>query len=84
MVVLLAQPLWLGWPSAAPPPPLLGVLRPISFGVGVICDSFCFCGACEQLVFHACFEGVVVLSSCCVLKVSVLQVLIELMLCARW
>ena len=42
MVVLLAQPLWLGWPSAAPPPPFLGVLRPIPFGVGVICDSFLF------------------------------------------
>ena len=37
---LLALPLWLGWSCAAPPPPLLGVLKPISFGVGVICDPF--------------------------------------------
>ena len=39
-VVLLALLLWLGWPCAAPPPPLLGVLRPIPFRVGVICASF--------------------------------------------
>ena len=39
--MLLALPLWLGWPCAAPPPPLLGVLRPISFEVGVICDFIC-------------------------------------------
>ena len=32
--------LWLGWPYAAPPPPILGVLRPIPFGVGVICGPF--------------------------------------------
>ena len=41
-VVLLAPLLWLGWPCAAPPPPLLGVLRPIPFGVGVICDPLLF------------------------------------------
>ena len=40
--VLLAQLLWLGWPCAAPPPPLLRALRPIPFGVGVICDFFFF------------------------------------------
>ena len=40
LVVLLAPLLWLGWPCAAPPPPLLGVLRPIPFGVDVICDLF--------------------------------------------
>ena len=39
-VVLLAQLLWLGWPCAAPPPSLLRVLRPIPFGVGVVCDFF--------------------------------------------
>ena len=38
--VLLALPLWLGWSCAAPPPPLLGVLKPISFVGGVICDPF--------------------------------------------
>ena len=31
-----------GWPCAAPPSPLLGVLRPIPFGVGVICDPSLF------------------------------------------
>ena len=41
-VVLLAPLLWLGWPCAAPQLPLLGVLRPIPFGVGVICESFFF------------------------------------------
>lgn len=37
VVVLLAMLLRLGLPCAAPP--LLGVLRPISLGAGVICDS---------------------------------------------
>ena len=32
--VLLAPLLWLGWPCAAPPPPLLGMLRHIPFRVG--------------------------------------------------
>ena len=41
-VVLLAPLLWLGWPCAAPPPPLLRALRPIPNGVGVICDFFFF------------------------------------------
>ena len=41
-VVLLAPLLWLGWLCAAPPPPLLGVLRPIPFGVGVISEPFFF------------------------------------------
>ena len=46
LVVLLAllHMLWLRWPCAAPPPPLLGVLRPIPFGAGVICDSFTWKG----------------------------------------
>ena len=39
-VVLPAPLLWLGWPCAAPPPPLLRALGPIPFGVGVICDFF--------------------------------------------
>ena len=43
-VVILAPLLWLGWPCAAPPPPLLRALRPIPFGVGVICDFFFFSG----------------------------------------
>ena len=42
VVVPLAPLLWLGWPCTAPPPPLFGVLRPIPFGAGVICDPF-FC-----------------------------------------
>ena len=50
-VVLLAQPLWLGWPCAAPPPPLLRALRPIPFGVGVICD-FLFSSFCCWLEAH--------------------------------
>ena len=41
-VVLLALLLWLGWPWAAPAPPLLGVLSPISFGVGVIRELLFF------------------------------------------
>ena len=36
--MLLALLLWLGWPWAAPMLPLLGVLRLIAFGVGVIRD----------------------------------------------
>ena len=40
--VLLALLLWLGWPCAAPPPPLLEVMLPILFGVGVICDPIVF------------------------------------------
>ena len=44
VVVLLAQLLWLGWPCAAPPPPLLGVLKPIAFGEGMICDFPVFLG----------------------------------------
>ena len=39
-MVLVALLLWVGWLWAAPPSLLLGVLRPISFGVGVICESF--------------------------------------------
>ena len=42
-VVLLAPLLWLGWPCAAPSPPLLRVLRPIPLGVGVICYPFFSC-----------------------------------------
>ena len=41
-VALLGLPLWLGWPCAAPPPSPLGVLRPLPFGIGAICDSFSF------------------------------------------
>ena len=41
-VVLLAPLLWLGWPCAAPPPPLLRALTPIPFRVGVICDFLFF------------------------------------------
>ena len=41
-VVLLVLLLWLGRPCAAPPSPLLGVLRPIPFGDGVICDNIYF------------------------------------------
>ena len=41
-MVLLAPLLWLGSPCTAPPPPLLRALRPIPFGVGVICDFFSF------------------------------------------
>ena len=45
-VVPLALPLWLGWPCPAPPPQLLGVLRPIPFGVDAICDFlYIFFGA---------------------------------------
>ena len=40
VVVLPAPLLWLGWPCAAPPPRLLRALRPIPFGVGVICDIY--------------------------------------------
>ena len=40
MTVLPAPLLWLGWPCAAPPPRLLRALRPIPFGVGVICDIY--------------------------------------------
>ena len=40
--VLLALLLWLVWLWAAPPPPLLGVLSPISFGVGVTRSLFRF------------------------------------------
>ena len=43
-VVLLALLLWLGWLWAAPPPLLLGVLRPIPLRVGVVCGSSSFCG----------------------------------------
>ena len=46
-VVHLAPLLWLGWPCAAPPPLLLGALRSIPFGVGVICDSFFFFFLCR-------------------------------------
>ena len=59
-VVLLALLLWLAWPCAAPPAPLLGVLRPIPFEVGVICASFLLfvqTNAC----MHACRADAVVL-----------------------
>ena len=42
LVVLLALLLWLGWLWAAPPPPFLGVLRPVAFGVGVIRHTLFF------------------------------------------
>ena len=43
MLLALLLELWLWWPCAAPPPPILGLLRPhILFRVGIICDSCVF------------------------------------------
>ena len=57
-VVLLALLLWLGWSCATLPPPLLGVLRPVAFGVGVLCDPIFL-----YLSYHVFFARAFALSS---------------------
>ena len=71
-MVLPAPLLWLGWPCAAPPPPLLRALRPIPFGVGVLCDFvfFLHCGRSAQahaLVFRVILVGTTFTRALCAL-----------------